>query len=68
MNRAQRRAARRAGVPEPALSYAESYQCPDCSADTQLQVVDGLPVLDVRHDDSCPRYRQMFAAHPEGTP
>lgn len=68
MNRAQRRAAARAGIPEAAVRYAESYRCPDCSADTQLQVVDGLPVLDVLHDETCPSYRRMFAAHPEGTP
>lgn len=58
MNRAQRRAARRAGVAEDAISYAEHYTCPDCLADTELQVVDGVPVLNVRHDDTCPAYRK----------
>ncbi len=60
MNRAQRRAARRAGVPADAINYAERYRCPDCAADTNLQVVDGVPVLNVRHDDTCPAYRKAI--------
>lgn len=58
MNRKQRRAARRAGVPADAITYAERYRCPDCDAVTELQVVAGVPVLGVHHDLSCPEYRR----------
>ena len=63
VNREQRRAARRAGVPQEAIAYAESYSCPDCLADTEL-VIDGLPVLNVRHDDTCPTYRRASQRQP----
>lgn len=62
MNRAERRRAQRAGVPELALRYAERYACPDCTAETSLTVIDGLPVLKVRHDDTCPAYRKRVVA------
>ncbi|MEJ7703490.1 MAG: hypothetical protein WKF47_07435 [Geodermatophilaceae bacterium] len=58
MNREQRRAARRAGVPADAISYAEHYTCPDCNSDTELQVVDGVPLLNVHHDATCPTYNR----------
>ncbi len=54
MNREQRRAALRAGIPPAAITYAESYRCPDCSATTDLHLQAGVPVLDVRHDPTCP--------------
>jgi len=67
VNREQRRAARRAGVPEDAIAYAAGYRCADCFADTALQVIDGVAVLDVRHDNGCPALRQ--ATHqPKETP
>jgi len=65
VNREQRRAARRAGVPADAISYAERYRCPDCNSDTDLRVIDNVPVLDVRHDSSCPAIRQ--ATQPKET-
>ncbi len=58
VNRKQRRAARRAGVPADAITYAERYRCPDCSSVSALQVIDGVPVLDVSHDGSCPEFRR----------
>lgn len=58
MNRQQRRAARRAGVPAATVAYAETYRCPDCASSSELHVLDGVPVLDVRHDDTCPTYRK----------
>jgi len=54
VNREQRRAARRAGIPEAAITYAATYQCPDCNCQTELHVTAGVPVLDVRHDPTCP--------------
>jgi hypothetical protein len=59
VNRSQRRAAERAGVPETVIAWAEGYRCPDCASETELHVADGLPVLDVRHDGTCPTYRVM---------
>ena len=63
VNREQRRAARRAGVPADAIEYAQRYSCPDCLADTEL-VIDGLPVPNVRHDASCPTYRRAGRRQP----
>lgn len=62
MNRAQRRAAERAGISEIAISYAENYRCPDCDATTDLDVDSGVAVLRIAHDDTCPVYRSRVAS------
>lgn len=34
--------------------------CPDCDADLEVRAVEiGVTELIVRHDDTCPTYRQM---------
>jgi len=57
VNREQRRAARRAGIPETAITYAESYSCPDCACETEFRVEAGLPMLNVLHDPTCPTWQ-----------
>lgn len=57
MNREQRRAARRAGIPEAAITFADAYACPDCNSEAELRVECGVPVLNVAHDTSCPSYQ-----------
>lgn len=61
MNRATRRAARQAGITEDAIRYAETYVCPDCTADTSLAVEGDVAVLEVAHDATCPSYRRHRA-------
>ena len=56
MNRDQRRAAERAGIPEIAIDYADAYRCPDCDAKTDLYVIAGVAALRVSHDETCPTY------------
>jgi len=65
VNRAQRRAAARAGIDPQALDLA---RCPDCDSDVSVaELVPGVFGADVRHDDSCPRWR-MIAADRGNTP
>lgn len=64
MNRADRRRARRAGVPEIAIRFAETYACPDCDADTTMDVDDGIPVLSVAHDSTCPALAGRTSRYP----
>ena len=61
MNRAQRRAAERAGVPEAVVAYAEQYACPDCASETELVPVGSIGWLRVYHDETCPTLRRMVA-------
>ena len=61
MNREQRRAARRAGIPEVAITYADDYRCPDCNAETEFRIEAGLPLLNVLHDPTCPTWQSHQA-------
>lgn len=40
-------------------AFARTYVCPDCCADVELVIQDGVHILAVRHDDTCPAYRAM---------
>jgi len=35
-------------------AYAASWRCPDCASETTVTSTDGLPTVEVRHDDTCP--------------
>ncbi len=60
MNREQRRAAARTAGGRAVLSYADHYECPDCTSATELRRdSDGVFHLDVRHDLTCPTYRRI---------
>lgn len=55
MNRRQRRE-KRSQPDAHAVAIAKAYRCPDCDADTRLEVDEhGLHHLHVLHDDTCPR-------------
>jgi hypothetical protein len=56
VNRAQRRAGGRRHLSgSAAVAFARSYSCPDCSSDQQLlEEGNGLYVLEVAHDPTCP--------------
>lgn len=41
---------------EAAERVATAYRCPDCAADTALADQDGVLVLTVAHDTTCPHY------------
>jgi len=44
------------GDTEPAVSY----RCPDCDSDAELSRDDlGIWHLTIRHDDTCPAYKEM---------
>ncbi len=61
MNRAARRRARRAGIPEVAVVAAD-YRCLDCNSEAELaEVLPRVYRLVVLHDDTCPwlRARQV---------
>jgi hypothetical protein len=47
--------ARRAVVEQ----FADDYRCPDCFAEKQLASRDGIYVLEVRHDPTCPTFLAM---------
>lgn len=61
MNREQRRrAARRRRTERFIRTYADSYECPDCNADTRLEhLAPGVHRLKVMHDETCPTYAAM---------
>jgi hypothetical protein len=47
------------GVPaEVVLRLAEVYRCPDCDSEVSLSAVDGVLVLHVAHDESCPEWQR----------
>lgn len=64
MNREQRRRQQRAARQHRTRTaihvLAETYECPDCLADTELvHEAPGLYRLNVMHDSTCPTYRAM---------
>jgi len=70
MNRRHRRGTHRVEATPGAQvrAFANSYRCPDCTADTEL--VNPSPsvfVLNVRHDTTCPAYAAMCATTDQET-
>ncbi len=60
VNRRQRRTAARTAGGRAALTYADQYTCPDCASETELRRDDdGVFLLEVRHDDTCPTFRRI---------
>ncbi len=59
MNRAQRRSRRNHQAPPKVQAFAAAYRCPDCLSETPQPVQDWLGIwhIEVRHDDTCPAYR-----------
>lgn len=49
----------------PAIGlHTDTNACPDCRADVSLVEAPGAPgvfVAEIRHDVTCPRYRQIVA-------
>lgn len=46
---------------EQVINYCVAYRCPDCDADTDLVVVEGVAVLEISHDNTCPILRRLTA-------
>lgn len=58
-NRVKRGAPSQPELPAEIVAYANAYRCPDCIADKAL-IYDGeFWHLDIRHEDTCPTYRQL---------
>lgn len=57
----QRRRARRARVTDAARRHAEQMVCPDCTAETTITTADGVALVDVAHDETCPTLRRARA-------
>jgi hypothetical protein len=60
VNRRQRRST---AIPEAVAIFAAAYRCPDCLSESAAPTQDhfGMWHLEIRHDDTCPAYRQMKA-------
>jgi hypothetical protein len=59
MNRAERRR-----LPKAAQAVADNLhtvRCPDCDNDTELVEVDGMYIVKVLHDPTCPWLHQYKA-------
>lgn len=44
--------------------YTADYRCPDCTAETRVTLLDGVTVLDVWHDETCPTSCRHRSAMP----
>ena len=46
---------------DAARLVAGMYRCPDCNAAKTVTETEGVVVLEVRHDETCPFYRAKTA-------